>query len=76
MQVIVLNVISGSPASTCGIKSGDIIVEVDGKTVNGVRDVLSVIGLEVGRMIEFKILREDKEMTMTLTTAPETTKPA
>ena len=54
--------------------SGDIIKEVDGKVVAGVRDVLDVMGLEVGRSIEFKILRDANEFSVHLITAPETMK--
>jgi S1-C subfamily serine protease len=52
--------------------SGDIIVEVNGKKVTGVRDVLDVIGLDVGKIIEFKLVRgQDQEFLTRLTTAPE-----
>jgi len=45
---------------------------VNGKEVSGTRDVLEVIGLEVGKTIEFKVKRpEVGDLTITLTTAPE-----
>jgi S1-C subfamily serine protease len=37
--------------------SGDIITEVDGQPVKGVRDVLDALGLEVGRVMEIKVNR-------------------
>ncbi len=52
--------------------SGDVIVEVNGKVVSGVRDVLDAIGLEVGKTIEFKIQRNrSQEYIFQLITAPE-----
>lgn len=51
--------------------SGDIIAEVNGKPVLGVKDVLTAIGLEVGKSVELKIQRNQDMLTMTLTTAPE-----
>ena len=48
------------------------IVEVNGKKVNGVRDILDAIGLEVGKVIDFKLQRgNDQEATARLVTAPE-----
>lgn len=51
--------------------SGDLIAEVDGKEVTGVRDVLEAIGMHVNRTFEFKLLREGKPVTVNLTTEPE-----
>lgn len=36
---------------------GDLIIATDGKPVRHVRDVLECIGLEVGKVIEMKVLR-------------------
>lgn len=48
------------------------IVEVNGKPVSGVRDVLDAIGLEVGKSIEFKLQRQrNQAVTVHLITAPE-----
>ncbi|KAJ1398052.1 trypsin-like cysteine/serine peptidase domain-containing protein, partial [Ochromonadaceae sp. CCMP2298] len=70
VQVRVSNVAKGSPANLCGIRSGDIIKEVDGKVVAGVRDVLGAVGFVVGRTIEFKIHRDSNDIKVRLTTAP------
>ena len=40
--------------------SGDIILNIEGKEVKGVRDVLDAIGLEIGRSIQLKVLRPGK----------------
>ncbi len=53
------------------------IVAVDDKEVNGVRDVLEAIGLEAGRTLELRLPRGNKTLPVHLTTTPETeTKPA
>lgn len=52
------------------------IVAVDEKEVNGVRDVLEAIGLDVGRTLELRLLRGTDTLTVHLTTTPEAeTKP-
>mmetsp|Transcript_11629 Transcript_11629/g.16004 ORF Transcript_11629/g.16004 Transcript_11629/m.16004 type:complete len:213 (+) Transcript_11629:2-640(+) len=72
IKVMVMDVIASSPASQAGFQSGDIIMEVNGKEVKSMRDVLEVIGLEVGKTIQFKVKRHSVgEITLTLTTAPE-----
>eukprot|EP01040_Poterioochromonas_malhamensis_P013116 gene13116-14397_t len=71
-KVVVLDVVKGSPAYQCGIASGDVIIEVNGRPVSGVRDVLDAIGLEVGKTIEFKLQRQrGNEVVARLVTAPE-----
>ncbi len=56
----------------CYDVSGDVIIEVNGRPVSGVRDVLDAIGLEVGKTIEFKLQRQrGNEVVARLVTAPE-----
>ena len=51
---------------------GDIIDEVDGKKVTGVRDILDAIGFDVGKEIILKIKRNQYEdLTFRVLTAPE-----
>lgn len=72
IQVLVVDVESGSPAHRAGLQSGDLIVKVDGKKVKGVRDVLDAIGLDVGRTIEFGVRRQNgEEATCKVTLASE-----
>jgi C-terminal processing protease CtpA/Prc len=51
------------------------VLEIDGEKVNGVKDILEGIGIEVGRTIELKIQRKTSTgtdiLTVRLTTAPE-----
>eukprot|EP01038_Epipyxis_sp_PR26KG_P010836 gene10836-14546_t len=72
MKVVITKVVQGSPAHNCGMQSGDVILEIDGKPVNEAKDVLHGIGLEVGKSIEFKIRRQNtSDFIVTLTTVPE-----
>jgi HtrA serine peptidase 2 len=43
-QVLVMDVEHGGPAHVAGLRNGDIITQVDGKNLHGVRDFMSIIG--------------------------------
>eukprot|EP01039_Chlorochromonas_danica_P007660 gene7660-8465_t len=73
-KVVVVDVQSGSPAQQAGLASGDVIVGVNGRDVRSIRDVFDAIGLEVGRVVDFKVQRAEREFNVTLVTAPETNK--
>jgi S1-C subfamily serine protease len=51
--------------------SGDVVIEVNNKQVNTVRDVLDEIGLEVGKRIEITVKRNGSNQKLVLYTAPE-----
>ncbi|MDR0408909.1 MAG: RIP metalloprotease RseP [Spirochaetaceae bacterium] len=48
------------PASRAGIKTGDRIIEINGKKVENYRDVQTLIGVNAEKELRFKILREDE----------------
>ena len=50
-QILISNVNEGSPAAMAGLKSGDIIVKVDGTTVNDVNVLQSTIANHLGQNI-------------------------
>lgn len=51
---------------------GDIIKEANGRPIKAVVDVLDVIGVDVGKKIQFKVTRDDQhDMVMQLTTESE-----
>ena len=61
---LVTQVYEGDPANRAGIKTGDIIVEVDGKKVSSSRDLSRTIAnTPVGAQIPITILREGQEKT-------------
>jgi len=58
---VVAQVASGSPADRAGLRPGDIIVEVDGKTLRGSAQLRNIVGLQrIGEHVELGILRDGK----------------
>jgi len=60
---LVVSVAEGSPSEKGGIKAGDIILEFDGKLINEMKELpLIVAQTEVGKNVEVKILRNQREV--------------
>ena len=65
---IVTQVNPGSPADKCGIKVRDIIIQVDNYRINDQETLISVFQeFRVGQKVKIKLLRDDKEITTTMT---------
>ena len=65
--VLVTNVVEDSPAARAGIKSGDIIIEADGKTTSSTAQLRSRIGVkEVGDKVQLTILRNGDPLQLTV----------
>ncbi len=63
--VLVTQVFPGDPADKAGMKVKDVILSVDGKTVHNSRELSSTVaGMEVGREVPVKVLRDGKEQTL------------
>jgi serine protease Do len=59
---------SGSPADKAGVKSGDVIVSVNGEAVEDARNLARQIGsLSPGASVKLGIVRNGREDTLTLT---------
>ncbi len=57
--VLVQDVISGTPAEKAGIKSGDVILAVDGKDVNAANEIQTLIAEhKPGDVVSVRILRD------------------
>jgi serine protease Do len=68
--VIVADVFRGDPADKAGIKTGDVIVEINGSRVHDTHELLKTIaGIPVGEKIKVKVLRNGKEKTFKVTVA-------
>ncbi len=68
--ICVTNVINGSPSKIAGVKAGDKIIEIEGKTVIGIKITNEQImqklkGIE-GSSVKFKVLRGKKQLLFTL----------
>lgn len=62
--VIVTRVVPNSPADNAGIKTGDIILEVEGYKINNENTIFGVFQeFRVGQTISLKILRDNVELT-------------
>ena len=64
--VMVVHVAPGSPAEAGGLRSGDIVLEFDGRAVRSTRDILDRLGVEVGKRVRLKVLRDGKEVGLEL----------
>eukprot|EP00607_Mallomonas_marina_P000088 CAMPEP_0182425008 /NCGR_PEP_ID=MMETSP1167-20130531/11331_1 /TAXON_ID=2988 /ORGANISM="Mallomonas Sp, Strain CCMP3275" /LENGTH=131 /DNA_ID=CAMNT_0024605293 /DNA_START=731 /DNA_END=1122 /DNA_ORIENTATION=+ len=56
---LIVEVLPASPAYKAGLRKGDVVLEVDGKTVTSVRDVLGCIGMDIGRTLVFRVRRSN-----------------
>ncbi len=68
--VLVSSVNPGDPADKAGMKSGDVIVEFDGKKIEELHDLPRVVAATPpGKRVKVKIIRDGKEKTLFLTVA-------
>jgi len=64
---LVAQVFEGDPADKAGIKANDIIIEVDGKSIDSSRDLTrKIASIEVGNKAAITVLRDGKEKTVTV----------
>ncbi len=63
----IVSVIDDTPAYNAGLRAGDIIESVDGKTYDDMNDLVTVIRGEEGSRLKLKYKREDAEKTVTIT---------
>ncbi|PHS29631.1 MAG: protease Do [Robiginitomaculum sp.] len=65
---LVAKVIKDSPAKKAGFKTGDIVLKLDGKSIEDSRDLTRKVGeLFVGHKAKFLVLRNGKRKTLTVT---------
>ena len=70
--VVVLSVRDGSPADDAGLQKGDVIVSVDGETVDGISDVTQTVrGAEVGDTLTITVDREGENANLSLSVTVE-----
>lgn len=66
--LVVGDLADNSPAAKSGLKRGDLITSIDGKTVARALDLeRNLIGKKAGEKIELKLKRDEEEETVTLT---------
>jgi serine protease Do len=64
---LVGDVVKGGPAEKSGIKTGDIIVKFDGKSIKTSNDLPRLVAeTAVGKTVDVTVIREDKEIHVSL----------
>ena len=67
---IVGQVQNGSPAEKAGVHAGDVIIKVDGQTVDGSKAVQrTILGKGIGQKVDLALWRDGKEQHIATTTA-------
>jgi serine protease DegQ len=65
---IIAGVVKGGPADKAGIKPGDILIAVEGKTVGDMTDMLNLIAqLTPGEMAKLTVLRKTRQAVVDVT---------
>src|SRR5712672_3391353 len=68
MGALLIGLEQDGPASRAGLLSGDVVVELDGKTVAGVDDLIRLLDRDrINRMVEVEVLRLGRVRTFSLT---------
>ena len=67
---LISQVYGGSPAEKAGLKVGDVAIEIDGIKIKNSQDVVrEVLKKKVGQKVNFVVLREEKRLEISVTTA-------
>lgn len=62
---VIVGVDPGSPAHRAGLRSGDIVIAVDGRAIHGASNLRNRIGLTpVGSVVELAVLRDGRRLTL------------
>lgn len=67
VTVAVEEVLAGSAAERAGVQNGDVLREVDGTSINDARRVQQIVSDSAGRDLPMVVLRDGREMTLTVT---------
>ena len=69
---VVTDVQPGSPAEEAGLRAGDVITAIDGRSVNSDNDLYNVEGItKIGTPLELKVYRDGKPLTVRTRLAAE-----
>ncbi len=61
-----VSVPKGSAAASARLKSGDVILAVDGKAVKGMNDLLTYLKVSAGPLVKLSVWREQKDVVVEL----------
>ncbi|XBQ16265.1 MAG: Do family serine endopeptidase [Oceanicaulis sp.] len=63
--VLINQVIAGTPAARAGFENGDIVTEIEGRPVDGARELTRRVGaVPPGDTVRFTVLRDGRERTL------------
>jgi serine protease Do len=66
--VLIMEAFKGDPADKAGLKAKDIVIAIDGKKVESVKDLTGIVASQkVGDKVKVTFLRGDKEKTVKVT---------
>jgi len=66
--VLIRNVVAGQPADRGGVKAEDVVLSVDGASIEGPRDLQRIISsTPVGRTVKLVVMREGKRTDLDVT---------
>lgn len=65
---LVSQIMEDSPAANSGLETGDVILKLNGKDVNGTRSLQGIVEqLSVGKTYDMQVLRDGKKKTLDIT---------
>ncbi len=71
---LVSDVFAGDPADKAGIKTGDVIIKIDGNDIQDTHELIKIVaGIAVGEKVKIMVIRDGKRkiFTVTVTERPE-----
>jgi regulator of sigma E protease len=60
-------VLEGKPAAVAGLKAGDVITNIDGWDIEGLGDVVRLVGTSAGRTLAIEVERDGDRLTFQVT---------
>jgi serine protease Do len=67
---LITEVFKGDPADRAGVRSGDVVTEINGKKIKDTHELLMTIaGFRVGETVRIRILRDGQEKELSITIA-------
>jgi serine protease Do len=73
---LIADVFKGDPADKAGLKSGDVVTEINGKKIKDTHELLMIIaGFRVGEAVKIKIVRDGQEKIISITIAERKEQP-
>jgi serine protease Do len=73
---LIADVFKGDPADKAGLKSGDVVTEINGKKIKDTHELLMLIaGFRVGETVAIKAIRDGQEKAFNITVAERKDQP-